>query len=85
MTEKESFNETKSEATADDAAMDNVLHAKDNNNCRVANVSQPRLKRAGMEFYTKTLGSPKYIVSMLDVVIVFRFRFLFAAFYNTAI
>lgn len=65
MTEKGTFDETKSEATAEDTTIDNVLHASDNNsNFPVADASQPRLKRSGMDFYTVTLGSPKYVVSI---------------------
>lgn len=63
MTEEGALGVTKSDATAEDATTDNLLHAKDNKNFPVADAVQPRLKRSGVDFYTNTLGSPKYVVS----------------------
>lgn len=63
MAEKDAVGVTKSDATAEDATTDNLLHAEDNKNFPVAAAIQPRLKRSGMDFYVNTLGSPKYVVS----------------------
>lgn len=65
MTAKGASDETKREAIADDATRDNVLHAKDNINFPATSATERRLKRSGMDFFTMTLGSPKYVVSAL--------------------
>lgn len=85
MTAKGAFDEkSKRDASADDATMDNVLHATDNNeNFPAANASQHRLKRSGMDFYTMTLGSPKYVVSAsLRLIVVDVIPFLRHIFFH---
>lgn len=53
MTEKNALNETNSE---------DVTQTEDNKNFPVADANRHQSKRCGMDFYTKTLGSPKYVV-----------------------